>query len=264
MEIAGYEHGCHTCTLCFTGSKTQITHNDQWRLTNWPAYWGATNPEIMVLGFSMGANQVRAARERDFDQVAYIGMRPAIAKILATLELDLGQSIDASMTRFGKRVGYSSISRCSLEMWEKGGWKTSGTIMTKATTDPWPKDILERCMQTYLPSMPFTAQIVVLLGSSTVYINGIIKLIRKTFPDFAYLNDVAFRADGRTWIFVVHPKAQGNQVADWLTGPAESVAGAKRALAITAVRAALKAKAETTPVSPIGLRRLVKRTPAIA
>ncbi|NDK37868.1 hypothetical protein DT603_03325 [Pseudoxanthomonas gei] len=218
----------------------------------------------MVLGFSMGANQARAAREREFDQVAYIGMRPAMAKILASLGLELGQSIDSSMTRFSKRVGYSSISRCSLEMWEKGSWKTSGTIMTKATTDPWSNSILERCVQTYLPSMPFTAKVVVLLGSSPVYINGIIKLIRKTFPDFAYINEVAFKADGRTWVFVVHPKAQGNQVTDWLTGLATSVAGAKRGLAITAVSAALKAKVDAAPSSLIGLRRLVKRTPVVA
>ena len=184
IVIAGYEHGCHSCTICFPRSKSQITHNDQWRLTNWPAYWGASNPQIMVLGFSMGANQVRAAKLADFDQVAYIGMRPNIAKILAVLGLDPGQSIDASMTKFGKRVGYSSVSRCSLEMWEKGSWKTSGTIMAKAPTDPWASAILERCIQTFLPTMPTTAKVVVLLGSSDVYIAGLTKLIRRSFGDF--------------------------------------------------------------------------------
>jgi hypothetical protein len=112
--------------------------------------------------------------------------------------------------------------------------------------------------------MPPSVQRVILLGNSKTYMDGVRQLLRPLFPDFADLNQVAFSAGGRTWVFVCHPKAQGARVEQWLTDPATSSSGTKRELAMEAIaisqaRGILEAAGKSdTKASGIGVKRLVK------
>lgn len=60
-----YEHGKQNCRACFDdpslywNSKTTnefVVGKKRWRLRANPGYWGASNPEVLVLGFSKGPN----------------------------------------------------------------------------------------------------------------------------------------------------------------------------------------------------------------
>lgn len=263
-----YTHGCHDCALCFHKGGKQITYNNQWRLTNWPAYWGASNPDTLVLGFSMGATQIRAATDGQthFDKVAFAGMRINLSKILGRFGFNMKNgSIDEAITARGTSLGFSSLSRCGLEKWEKGRWVTSGTIMGDAARDPWSKEVLARCAATHLVAMPPSVRRVILLGNSQTYMDGVRQLLRPLFQDFKDLNQVAFTAGGRTWVFVCHPKAQGARVEQWLTDPTTTSSGSKRdlamdAIAMSQVQELLEAANDDPPTvrRGIGVKRLVK------
>lgn len=260
QSMIGYEHGKHDCSLCLKPGSQLITDDGQWQLTHWPAYWGSSSPETLVLGFSMGANQVRAVASKPFDQVAFDRLRGNLAKILDTLGVPrLDQSMDELLTARAKGFGFSSIARCSLGIKEAGVFKTSGKIMSVAVDDPWASQVLSRCASTYLGNMPASVRRVVLLGNSDAYIKGMRRLLNRLFDDYASINPMAFRAAGRTWAFTVHPAAQGNRVKEWLADGEDQSSGLKREQAIHAIRRSLEGdpvKAATT----IG-RRSVFKTP---
>lgn len=260
----GYTHGTHPCGRCHAKGKSTTYHDDRWRLEHWPAYWGASEPDTLVLGFSMGARQVAAARSKEFEQVAFDTHRHKLERILNTLGIRRrGQSIDATMTQWSRSLGYSSLARCSLGLRGPGerDYKTSGTIMKVAPSDAWASEVLKRCASTYLTTLPASVKRVVLLGTTDAYIQGIRLILRRTFPDFSDINPVSFRADGRIWVFAVHPQ-QDNCVVDWIEKDATYVAGQKRVWAQAAI--ARSYEAEDTRPSRIGTKRVFKRADELA
>lgn len=263
--MVGYQHGTHTCTLCHaTGQQTTI-HEHQWQLVHWPAYWGDRHPDVLVLGFSMGANQVRAARDAaNFDGVAFHLLRPRLRLILERLGVRMGdQTLDEAMTARGRGLGFSSLSRCSLGLWngEKQTFETSGRIMKVAPSDPWAGQVLARCARTYLPDMPTTVQRVVLLGTGDEYVRGVRQILRRVFDDFVDINNMAFRAANKTWVFAVHP-SKPNRVTDWLDSHPDSTSGRKRELAVAAIAKSYQVDEPASQPSTIGQRRVVKRSPS--
>ena len=257
---AGYSHGCHTCKLCHpTGQETTIVAH-QWRLTHWPAYWGDANPDVLVLGFSMGATQISAAKSKPFDQVAFAGCRIELRAVLIELGIDLhGQAMDELMSSRGKSLGFSSLARCSLELWEDGAFKTSGKIMSVAPNDPWAGKVMAQCISTYLPGMPHSVRRVVLLGTSDAFVKGIRRMVRQAFEDYADINDMAFSAGGRTWVFAVHPKAQANGADKWVKAEPDSVSGRKREHAKLALARSYAADMPAQVMTSIGRRTLLKK-----
>ena len=257
-----YTHGTHSCTLCHTTGTSTTVHEDRWRLEQWPAYWGDSNPDVLVLGFSMGANQVRAAREKPFDQVAFAGLRVRLRQVLECLGVPLGeQTMDQALSAQGKGLGFASLSRCSLGLWDGKAFKTSGTIMKAATSDPFAGQVLVRCANRFLPVMPASVRRVVLLGVGDDYVRGVRQILRKVFDDFADTNSVAFRAGGRTWVFAVHP-SKPNRVEEWLEAPAETKSGAKREHAKAALLRSYQIDEPVIHATTIGRRRLVKQPKA--
>lgn len=256
----GYTHGTHPCGRCHAKRKSTTYHEDRWRLEHWPAYWGASEPDTLVLGFSMGARQVAAARSKEFEQVAFDTHRHKLERILNALGIRRhGQSIDVTMTRWSRSLGYSSLARCSLGLRGPGeqDYKTSGTIMKVAPSDPWASEVLKRCASTYLTTLPASVKRVVLSGSSDAYVAGVRDLLRQIFEDFSDINPVSFRANGCTWVFAVHP-SRLNRVDAWIDEPSTGVAGRKRAWTQAAI--ARSYEAEDMRPSRIGTKRVFKRS----
>ncbi len=69
-----YTHGPLQCRACYNGNEPTLVLGD-WRLHNTPAYFGSSDPEILVLGFSKGANQNKVAARGDFDKIAFAKAR---------------------------------------------------------------------------------------------------------------------------------------------------------------------------------------------
>lgn len=258
-----YTHGKHRCTICHAAGRTTTIHEDRWRLIHWPAYWGDSQPDTLVLGFSMGANQIAAANSEPFDQVAFDGLRPRLQQVLDALGIRRReQTLEAAMSAHGRGLGFSSMARCSLGQWNssKRDFVTSGSIMKDAPTDPWAGQVLLRCASTYLPVMPASVRRVVLLGLGDDYVVGVRQILRQVFDDFADINEVAFQAAGKVWVFAIHPsKSTGSHFKPWLTADKMTTLGRKRTLAQAAIARSYAEQDALQQPSRIGTRRLVKR-----
>lgn len=97
----------------------------------------------------------------------------------------------------------------------------------------------------------------VLLGTTDSYVNGVRVILRRIFPDFADINAMAFYAEGRIWVFAVHPQ-RDDRVAQWIQDSTHGTAGKKRAWAQAVI--ARSYAQETALPTRVGTKRLVKRS----
>lgn len=207
-----------------------------WHLRANPGYWGAQAPRVLVLGFSKGATQIAAAAGSQFDAVAFAGMRSRLKAVLDGLGLDLdGQSIDDALTASGRVLGAASLIRCGLSVMEQGQLKSSGTIMPKAAKAAVPLQAMKTCIGRHLNPLPESVETVVMLGTTDAYVKGVKGLMREQFSDYQEVNDVAFRAQGRTWVFASHPSGANGTFGEWVAGDGSTESGRKRLLALAAL-----------------------------
>jgi hypothetical protein len=191
---------------------------------------------VLVLGFSKGANQIAAAESGAFDRVAFARMRDRLRQVLDTLEIDLeGQTIDQALTAHGRVLGAASLIRCGLSVLKGGKLTTSGTIMPKAARNPFTRGVMAKCVSRHLHRLPASVTTVVLLGTTDAYIKGVKALLHDQFSDYMEINDVAFTAQGRTWVFAAHPSPANGEFNNWLTGDRSSASGRKRISALQAL-----------------------------
>lgn len=231
----GYLHGPLTCRACFTGNGPTLAIGD-WRLHNNPGYYGSDNPEILVLGFSKGANQNRAAEEGDFDKIAFAKMRHRLKKVLETLKvMPTDRDIDSLMTAREKQFGVASLVRCSFCKLKNGSCKTSGDVVPSAFTNADTLNIIEQCASTYLGNLPSKVRLVVLLGTADSYIAKTKKIFAKLYPDFASINPTAFKAGGALWVYAAHPSPGNGHFESWVSAGLEDSSGQKRVLALEAL-----------------------------
>ena len=226
-----YPHGPIQCGLCFGNADRTLAIGD-WRLHNNPGYYGSSNPRVLVLGFSKGANQNRAAEAGDFDKIAFAGARhrlQAVLQVLGLMPADRG--IDYLMTAKEREFGVDSLVRCSFCKMKNGQCKTSGDVVPSAFSNPDTLAIIKRCASTYLLRLPERVERVVLLGTADSYIAKTRNIFSKIYPDFASVNPVAFRAGGALWVYGAHPSPGNGHFDAWLKGGIESASGQKRDLA---------------------------------
>lgn len=228
MEL---QHGWQPCRACHLPGQ-ELRVEGEWHLRANPGYWGAREPRVMVLGFSKGANQIAAASSGDFDGVAFARMRPRLQRVLEVLGIDLGgQTIDEALSAQGRTLGAASLIRCGLSILKDGKLQTSGTIMPKAARTPFTLGVMKACVSQHLDPLPASVETVILLGTTDAYIEGVKNLMRAQFRDYHPLNDMAFRAQGRTWVFAAHPSPANGEFNRWLDAGATSASGRKRLLA---------------------------------
>ncbi len=131
-------HGLISCAACFPpGHEPGVAYEaGGWRVDNNPGYWGAASPEVLVLGFSKGANQRGGMR---FDRIAFNNARGNLKEILSALGfIDAGADIDACFTSAETRIGFASVVRCGLGMQvETGKYTTSGKARWSGAPSPW-------------------------------------------------------------------------------------------------------------------------------
>jgi hypothetical protein len=227
----GYSHGPISCRDCYAGEDSIMALGD-WRLHNNPGYYGSSSPEILVLGFSKGANQNKTAVEGDFDKVAFAKSRHRLQDVLETLNLmPSDRSIDHLMTAKEKYFGVASLVRCSFCKMKGGTCKTIGDVIPSSFTNKSTLKIIETCSSKYLGSLPGSTKLVILLGTSETYIKKTKELIQRLHMDFNAINHVSFVAGGALWVYATHPSPGNGYFKAWVKNGSDDQSGHKRILA---------------------------------
>jgi hypothetical protein len=197
-----------------------------------------------VLGFSKGANQIKAANAGDFDKVGFARMRTRLATVLETLGLITANAdIDHLLSAQSKDLGAASLLRCGLSLEKEGKLETSGPIVAMSLQDSWTRERISTCVRSHLVQMPSSISHVVLLGNDDRYVAGVKEVMKTAFQDYSEVNPMAFRARGATWVFAVHPSPANGHFASWQPGGTGKQAAK--------CRAAVAALANTSPVAPV-------------
>jgi len=230
-----YIHGPIQCRACFSGTEKTLALGD-WRLHNNPGYYGSSNPEILVLGFSKGANQNKIAETGDFDKIAFAKARHRLKAVLETLSImPSDRNIDALMTRHEQTFGVASLARCSFCKMKGGVCNTSGDVIPSAFTNLSTLAIIQRCAGTFLGKLPGRVKLVILLGTSDSYISKTKSIFSKLYIDFSLINSCAFSAGGALWIYVAHPSPGNGHFDSWVSASMENSSGRKRIFALQAL-----------------------------
>lgn len=213
-------------------------------MVNDPGAWGNSEPEILVLGFSKGSTQANAYAKGRFEDVAFAGMRPRLARILHHFGLlGSGATLEAEIANSKGRLAFGSLIRCSvarldpkLEQQGQKQYSCTGALIPKSF-DEIPQ-IISRCAEKHLLKLPAQLKLVVFLGNSDAYVKACQKLIKRLYPStFRPINAMAVEADHRLWVWVSHPSGLNRHFESWLNGPASST-GHKRALVEQALKRA--------------------------
>lgn len=226
-----YAHGPKQCRLCFSSTEATLSLGD-WRLHNNPGYYGSSTPSTLVLGFSKGATQNRAAEAGNFDKVAFAGARHRLETVLAVLGLmPRDRSIDDLMTAREREFGVASLVRCSFCKMKGGECNTSGDVIPSAFTNADTVRIIERCAATHLKTLPPSVRRVVLLGTADAYIKKTKAIFSGMYANFSSVNEVAFRAGGALWVYAAHPSPGNGHFESWASGAQANASARKRMLA---------------------------------
>lgn len=232
---SGYIHGPLKCRACFTGSEQTLVLGD-WRLENNPGYYGSSDPKILVLGFSKGANQNKAAEEDDFDKIAFAKARNRLETVLQTLRImPSDRTIHALMTASERDFGVASLVRCSFCKMKGSACKTSGDVIPSAFTNASTLQIVERCATTFLAMLSKRLTLIILLGTGDSCIARTKTIFSKLHSDLVSVNSVAFQVGGARWVYAAHPSPGNGHFRSWLSAGPNNPSGKKRILALQAI-----------------------------
>jgi hypothetical protein len=212
------QHGPLNCTKCFSLNQ-HATNANGWQLINDPGHWGAEDPVVLVLGQSKGNTQrsIFARGSSSFDRAGFAGSRPRLANILAKIGINISpKDVDSHFQASETNIAFASVLRCSISF---PSGKTSGSPLNKAMHDHDAGIWLSTCMRTWL-SKPYTRlRIVVLLGITQSYVDGIMDRIRDLHPStFIRLDMGTAVAAGITWTFAQHPSPiSENHYQKWIS-----------------------------------------------
>ena len=199
---------------------------------NNPGYYGSSTPQTLVLGFSKGANQNRAAEAGNFDKIAFAGARHRLQTVLTVLGLmPNDRSIDHLMTERERDFGVASLVRCSFCKMKDGECKTSGDVVPSAFTNAATLGIIKRCAAAHLNALPPSVKRVVLLGTADGYIKKTRAIFSGMYANFSSVNEVAFYAGGALWVYAAHPSPGNGHFESWASGAHDNVSARKRVLA---------------------------------
>jgi hypothetical protein len=239
-------HGPIKCSSCFPeGSAAGCTLKvNGWRIDNNPGYWGAAEPEVLVLGFSKGANQRSAL---PFDEIAFNNARSNLAEILAALALvDSTENIDVCFTSEETKIGFASVIRCGLgQEVEPGKYVTSGNVVRSAIAPSSPvRRFFDACTKSFLGVLPPSARVVVFLGLDGLYIEALFQRVKQLHPSVRRLSKLAYRTDTVTFVHAIHPSPLATSHRQkWLRND-DSLLASKRREAMAALGDAMDEKPE--------------------
>ncbi len=239
MSSSFPKHGFIGCRSCYPaqGHCYEFRNDDgsRWRIEEPNAAWGSSNPQVLVLGFSRGGNQSKPGIP--FDEIAFKGMRTQLQKILSALRLLDGDALDERIRASEKNFAFGSLIRCSVSQWEDSTAsysKSGNSILQKFAKGDATKLVAEQCAKNYLANLPEATRLVVLLGNEEKYINFCRELIGKVRGEANWVTPMAYDSKGVRFVHVIHAKAQGRLIPDWLAGQGSQVS--KKADATRAVQ----------------------------
>ena len=225
-------HGRIDCTLCYNSCSEiefDLTRRTEgaWRITANPLAWGATEPEVIVLGFSKGPTQAGALANTPHDEIAYKGSRGNVGKILrhvgllpqATVE-ELKVAVNRLISDPSGRFHFGSLIRCTVERNDAGTWKGSGGMMLdKFIATSFGKEVAHNCMTRFLKDLPTRTKLIVMfgMGSKLNYVRESFGLFQKIRGgQWKWLNDIAYTDGKVVVVHVEHFASQGNLLPRWL------------------------------------------------
>lgn len=215
-------HGHIGCRSCFPGPgqarEFSNTDGSRWRIEQPNAAFGSRSPVVLVLGFSKGATQSKPGLT--FDEIAFKGMRGQLSAILASLKL-LTRPIDQCVRANENRLAFGSLIRCSVAQWDtqKNSFSKSGSgILQKFSKGDETARVASNCVNAFLGVLPAPTKLVVMLGNEEKYVAFCRSQIAAARGDAAQVNAVAYDSKGVRFVHVIHAKAQGALVPDWLKG----------------------------------------------
>jgi len=221
-------HGPIECNCCFSGEFHQPHY--AWTMRKDPCTWGASDPEILVLGFSKGATQTNIMASGNFNDIAFGGpMRSRLDRLAKRLRL-LGEdgNISDEISNPLSRFAFGSLVRCSLTRTDnKGVQRCSGNLIVRSFKEI--PHILDTCARAYLSRLTKTTKLVIMLGCSDNYINGCFNLFSHLNSDVKRVNAVAYSDGVRLFVHVAHPSPANGHFESWCAG------GEKFELALSAL-----------------------------
>lgn len=232
-------HGPMTCRVCWKADEgsEKTFHDDKWRLVNDPGYWGAPDPEVLVLGMTKGTTQARemgeAFRNGNFDTVAFDGFRPRLLEALQIVGLmqDISD-IAPFLTAASRDWGFASIVRCSLTARDpKGVYRGNSGPVIRGMRSPEGARIMSTCIREHLSKLGPRTRLVVLLGNDEDYFRAIKAAMLTAFGSYEPLpgaGQVAFRSGGRLFVHIGHPSPLNGHFSTFRDGDAGTGQGRKR------------------------------------
>ncbi|TDX59437.1 hypothetical protein EDE12_1362 [Methylosinus sp. sav-2] len=229
--VAPLRHGQISCVACFPpGHELGVAYEaDGWRVDNNPGYWGAASPEVLVLGFSKGANQRGGM---PFDQIAFNNARGNLKEILTALGFIVaGADIDACFTSAETRIGFASVVRCGLGMQvEAGKYTTSGKVVRSAIAPSSPvRRFFDGCTEQFLKHLPESVRVVVFLGLDRPYVGALFERMKQLHKSINRVSELAYRTEDVTFVHVIHPSPLAtSHRQEWLLDDTSSLAESRR------------------------------------
>lgn len=232
-------HGVIGCRSCYPNdsNKYEFCNSDgsKWKIEQPNATWGSQTPEVVVLGFSRGGNQSKLGLP--FDEIAFKGMRTQLGRILGALDLLKSVDLDSRIRASEQFLAFGSLVRCSVSQWDdkaESYSKSGNSILQKFAKGDATQRVAEQCAKNYLADLPPDTRLVVMLGNEEKYINFCHELVTRARGEARWVNPMAYDSNGVRFVHVIHAKAQGRLIPDWLA--AESSQVSKREAATAAVR----------------------------
>lgn len=232
-------HGPMACRACWRDDEgsVKLLHDEKWRLVNDPGYWGAPDPEVLVLGMTKGTTQASemadAVAKDKFDEVAFSGFRGRLLEALQIVGLMEGvQDIDPFLKAESTDWGFASIIRCSLTARAAdGSYKGNSGPVIRGMRKPEGARIMATCVREHISRLGPRTKLVVLLGNDNNYFQAVETAMRSAFGDYVPLSgagQVAFRSGGRLFVHVGHPSPLNGFFGTFRDGSVETGQGRKR------------------------------------
>lgn len=216
-------HGYIGCRACYPDSENshEFYNSDgsKWKIEQPNATWGSQSPQVIVLGFSKGGNQSKPGTE--FNEIAFKGMRTQLAKILKALDLLRHEELDSRIHPSEKSFAFGSLIRCSVSQWDESTLsysKSGNSILQKFSKGNATGQVAEKCARNFLGDLPPSTKLVLMLGNEDKYIGFCFDLVRKVRGSAEWINPTAYDSAGVRFVHVIHAKAQGRLIPEWLRG----------------------------------------------
>jgi hypothetical protein len=225
-------HGPIRCSRCWPNEVDKLQECGPFRLVRDPGYWGATDPQTLVLGISKGNTQSKAFGSEPFENVAFKDIRHRVLEVLQSVGLLQGETVSDFQHRFTadeRDYAFASVVRCSITgMNPKKGTHTAESpyVLPAFRSGSPGRRFVENCIDQYLKVLSPRTRLVLLLGNTDAYIEALADVIGHARAPIVRSNPIAYNSGGVQFVHVAHPSKGNGHFGAFIRG--EGTPGAKR------------------------------------